>query len=189
VLLLEAGGEYPRLSLGIPLAGMRQSAAHSWKYFTSQQEHLAGRRLSLPVGKVLGGSSSINAMMNCRGSARIFDRWSDAGNPGWSYREVLPFFLKSENQQRGASACHGTGGPLDVADPRHRAPFSEAFLEACFENGIPACDDFNGPAAEGAGFFQVTQKRGERVTTVGRIWDLLANTTACTSPRTRPFRA
>lgn len=120
---------------------------------------------SLSFGKVLGGSSSINAMLYCRGSARSFDRWSDAGNPGWSYRDVLPFFLKSENQQHGLSAAHGVGGPLDVADPRHRAPFSDAFVEACLENAIPACGDFNRPAAEGAGFFQVAKKHGERVTT------------------------
>jgi choline dehydrogenase len=165
VLLLEAGGEYPRLRLGIPLPGMRLATAYSWKYFTCQQRDLAGRRISLPVGKVLGGSSSVNAMMYCRGHAGAFDRWSAGGNPGWSYREVLPYFLKSENQQRGPSQYHGAAGPLAVADPRHRAPFSEAFVEACLETGIPACGDFNHPAAEGAGFYQVTQHRGERVTT------------------------
>jgi choline dehydrogenase len=165
VLLLEAGGEYPRLRLGVPLPGMRLATAYSWKYFTEQQRHLAGRRISLPLGKVMGGSSSVNAMMYCRGRAGVFDRWSAAGNTGWSYGEALPYFLKSENQERGASPYHGAGGPLDVAGPRHRAPFSEAFVEACLEAGIPACGDFNHPAAEGAGFYQVTQKRGERVTT------------------------
>jgi choline dehydrogenase len=101
----------------------------------------------------LGGCSSVNAMMYCRGSARSYDRWADAGGSGWSYREVLPWFIRSENQQRGASEHHGVGGPLDVSDPAHRAAFSEAFVEACLELGMPACPDFNDPAPEGAGFF------------------------------------
>ncbi|MCX6621641.1 MAG: FAD-dependent oxidoreductase, partial [Acidobacteria bacterium] len=165
VLVLEAGGSYPRLALGIPLPGMRQAIAHSWKFFTAQQPHLGGRRLSLPMGKVTGGSSSVNAMMYYRGTARAFDRWSAAGHRGWSYREVLPYFRLAENQQLGASEFHGSGGPLDVSSPRHRAPFSEAFVEACLQAGMPPCDDFNIPAPEGAGFFQLTQRRGERVST------------------------
>lgn len=165
VLLLEAGPEYPRLRLGVPLPSLREGPALSWKYFTRQQRHLAGRRLYLPLGRVVGGSSSVNAMVYCRGSAHAFDRWSDAAGSGWSYRDVLPWFLKSENQQHGASAYHGVGGPLDVSDARHRAPFSEAFVAACLEAGMPRCSDFNVPSPDGAGFFQVTQRHGERVTT------------------------
>jgi choline dehydrogenase len=165
VLLLEAGGEYPRWQLGPPLPGMRRAASYSWRFFTTQQRTLAGRRISLPMGKLIGGSSAVNAMMYFRGAASVYDQWSRMGNPGWSYHDVLPYFRRSENWQGGASALHGAGGPLDVSSPRHRAPFSTAFVEACIEAGIPLCEDFSAPCPEGAGFVPVTQRRGERVTT------------------------
>lgn len=165
VLLLEAGGEYRRLPLAVPLAGMRFITAVSWKYFTAQQPHLADRRLSWPLGRLLGGSSSNNAMMYCRGHRADFDHWSALGNPGWSFREVLPYFRRAEDQERGPSEYHGVGGPIRVSDPRHRAAFSQAFVTACEEIGIPRNDDFNGAEQEGTGFFQVTQRRGARVST------------------------
>lgn len=171
VLMIEAGGKYSRLRFGVPLAGMRATFGGSWKFFTEPQKHLAERRICLPMGKMTGGSSSVNSMMYFRGSARVFDRWSQAGHQGWSYREVLPYFLRAENQERGASEFHGVGGPVDVSDPRHRAAFSEAFVEACLEIGIPWCEDFNGARAEGAGYYQVTQRRGERVSTARSYLD------------------
>jgi choline dehydrogenase len=165
VLVLEAGGPYRRLPLSVPLVGLRAKTAVSWKFVTCPQAHLADRSISWPLGKLLGGSSSNNAMMYCRGHPADFDRWRDLGNPGWAFRDVLPYFRRAEDQERGASEYHGVGGPLRVSDPRHRAPFSEAFVQACEEIGIPRNDDFNAAAQDGAGFYQVTQARGARVTT------------------------
>jgi choline dehydrogenase len=162
VLVLEAGGEYPGLVLSAPLPGMRHMVRYSWKYFTRQQPELGHRRISFPFGKVLGGSSSINAMMYFRGTAAAYDRWCEYGNPEWGFSDVLPYFRKAEHQQRGGSDVHGASGPIHVSDPRHRAPFSQAFVEACLETGMRHVEDFNGPAPEGAGFFQVTQRRGRR---------------------------
>ena len=162
VLLLEAGGEYPGLVLSAPLPGMRHMVRYSWKYFTRQQPELGHRRISFPFGKVLGGSSSINAMMYFRGTAAAYDRWREYGNPEWGFSDVLPYFRKAERQQRGGSDVHGASGPIHVSDPRHRAPFSQAFVEACLETGMRHVEDFNGPAPEGAGFFQVTQRSGRR---------------------------
>lgn len=169
VLLLEAGNAYPRLRLGVPLPGMRSRASHAWHYLTEPQRHLNDRRISLPMGKVIGGSSAVNAMMYVRGAADVYDAWAKAGNAGWSYAELLPYFVKSERRESGASDHHGTDGPMHVSDPRYRAPFSTAFVAACTELGIPECADFNGPDPDGAGFFQVTQRHGERETT-GRAY-------------------
>lgn len=161
ILLLEAGGEYPGL-LSVPLAGMRQITGYSWKYFTRQQAGLAHRRISLPFGKVLGGSSSNNAMMYYRGTAATYDRWEQLGCAGWNFASMLPYFRKAERWQHGSSEYHGGAGPVDVSEPRHMAPFSGAFVEACLERGIPLVRDFNQPSAEGAGFFAVMQRRGRR---------------------------
>lgn len=165
VLLLEAGGPYPRWRLSVPLPSLRQSTDFSWKYFTCQQPSLGYRKLSWPLGRVLGGGSSINAMMYCRGSRSCYDRWAALGSRGWSYEDLLPYFRKSENHRRGSSAYHGAGGPVSVSPPRHVAPFSEAFLEACAELGLRQNEDFNGADVEGAGLFDVTQRRGRRVST------------------------
>ncbi|MBV9406026.1 MAG: GMC family oxidoreductase N-terminal domain-containing protein, partial [Acidobacteriaceae bacterium] len=161
VLMLEAGGEYPRI-LSVPLAGMREAIRYSWKFFTSQQPGLAHRRLSFPFGKVLGGSSSINAMMYYRGNASSYRNWSDASDASWTFENLLPYFRKSERQEHGASEAHGDSGAIHVSDGRHRAPFSKAFVEACLETGMPYVSDFNDGDAEGAGFFQVMQKNGRR---------------------------
>jgi choline dehydrogenase len=161
VLLIEAGGSYPRI-LSVPLVGMREKTTFSWRYFTSPQTGLSARRISMPFGRVLGGSSSINAMMYVRGSPGAYDRWAELGNRGWSFAKVLPYFRKSERFEDGASEFHGECGPIHVSRPRHRAPFSEAFVAACVESGMPATDDFNGPTPQGAGFFHVMQHRGRR---------------------------
>lgn len=167
VLLLEAGEPYSPLRLGVPLPSLRQITRFSWKYFTRQQEALGYRRISWPLAKVLGGGSSINAMMYCRGSRRSYDRWAELGNPGWSFEDLLPYFKKSEDYERGPSPYRGAGGPVSVSRPRHLAPFSKAFVEACLETGMPFNGDFNGEADEGAGFFDVTQRRGVRVSAAG----------------------
>jgi choline dehydrogenase len=163
VLLLEAGSNYPAGLLSMPLPGMSQKEHYSWKYFTCQQEGLAHRRISIPSGKILGGSSSINAMIYCRGNPQNYDRWQELGNPGWSFSDVLPYFQKFENRQQATSDLYGTDGPIDISDARHCAPFSKAFVDACMETGIPPINDFNGYSQEGTGFYSVTQKRGSRV--------------------------
>ncbi len=161
VLLLEAGPEYPAI-LSVPLVGMQQITARSWKYFTVQQAGLGQRRISYPFGKLLGGSSSTNAMMYYRGTRASYDLWQQLGNEGWAFDDLLPFFRRSENWQHGASEYHSGDGPIHVSDPRHKSPLSEAFIEACLEQGWPRNQDFNGPQELGAGYFAVMQRRGRR---------------------------
>ncbi|HSM88345.1 MAG TPA: GMC family oxidoreductase N-terminal domain-containing protein, partial [Candidatus Limnocylindrales bacterium] len=120
------------------------------------------RNLYWPRGKVLGGSSSINAMIYIRGHRHDYDHWRDLGNPGWSYSAVLPFFRASEDQENGASDYHGTGGPLHVTNLRSINPLSEAFLQAAEQCGFQRTPDFNGKTQEGFGFYQVTQWQGKR---------------------------
>jgi choline dehydrogenase len=118
-----------------------------------------------PRGKVLGGSSSINGLLYVRGQHEDYDRWRQHGNSGWGYDDVLPYFKKAENQQRGPDDFHGVGGPLPVSDLTHADPLSAAFIEAAAEIGIPKNPDFNGATQEGAGFFQTTTRRGRRAST------------------------
>lgn len=160
-LVIEAGIEYPA-ALSIPLVGMRQTVNYSWKYFTRPQAGLAQRRISYPFGKVLGGSSSTNAMMYYRGTAATYDRWERLGCAGWNFASLLPYFCKVERWQHGSSQYHGGSGPVDVSEPRHTAPFSRAFVDACLERGMPLVGDFSDPAAEGAGLFPVMQRHGRR---------------------------
>ena len=163
VLLLEAGGPDKKKEIRIPLAFSKLFRSEiDWNYSTEPEPHLNGRRLYWPRGKVLGGSSSMNAMIYIRGNPADYDRWRDLGNAGWGYADVLPYFKRAENQQRGASEFHGVGGPLDVCDLRHRHPLARAFVAAAEEAGFARNDDFNGASQEGAGFYQVTQRRGRR---------------------------
>lgn len=163
VLLLEAGGSDRRDEIAIPAAIVKNfKTARDWAFTTEPQPHLHGRGLYWPRGKVLGGSSSINAMIYIRGNRRDYDAWRDLGNPGWGFDDVLPYFKRAENQERGASAYHGVGGPLNVADQRSPHRFSQAFVEACVQAGIPRTADFNGAEQDGAGLYQVTQRRGRR---------------------------
>jgi choline dehydrogenase len=163
VALLEAGGPDDRREIHIPAAFSKLfKTPLDWNYATEPQEHLHGRALYWPRGKVIGGSSSINAMIYIRGNPADYNSWDTAGNHGWSFGEVLPYFLKSEDQSRGRSSLHGVGGPLRVEDLRTVNPLSRAFVEAAVAAGLPANDDFNGREQFGAGFFQVTQKRGRR---------------------------
>src|SRR6201996_6103108 len=131
-------------------------------YQTEPEPGLGGRQVFQPRGKVLGGSRSINGLLYVRGQHEDYDRWRQRGNVGWGYDDVLPYFKKAENQQRGADEYHGTDGPLSVSDWRHEDPLSEAFVNAAVETGIPFNPDFNGAAQEGAGFFQTTTRRGRR---------------------------
>ncbi len=163
VLLLEAGGPDNKQEISIPAAFSKLfKTPYDWAYFTEEQPHLNKRKLYWPRGKTLGGSSSINAMVYIRGNRRDYDEWHELGNEGWSFTDVLPYFKKAENQERGASAEHGVGGPLNVADLRTVNPLSRAFVEAGVEIGLPRNNDFNGPEQEGVGLYQVTQKQGVR---------------------------
>src|ERR1700674_5757871 len=134
-------------------------------YQTEPEPGLDGRTVFQPRGKVLGGSSSINGLLYVRGQHEDYDRWRQRGNAGWGYDDVLPYFKKAENQQRGADDFHGVGGPLPVSDWRHADPLSEAFVVAAAETDIPTNPDFNGATQEGAGFFQTTTRRGRRAST------------------------
>ena len=168
VLLLEAGGPDTKPEHHIPAAFSRLFKSEAdWAYFTSPQRHAFGRRLFWPRGKVMGGSSAINAMIYIRGHRADYDAWAAAGNDGWGYDEMLPYFRRSEHNERGQSPYHGTGGPLNVADLRDPNPLSLAFVEAAEEAGLPANDDFNGAWQEGAGLYQVTQKHGRRQSAAG----------------------
>jgi choline dehydrogenase len=164
VCLLEAGppdrSPFIRIPGGI-LQAIR-SKQLNWHFWTEPQRHLDDRPRYWPRGRTLGGSSSINAMCYVRGHASDYDQWAKLGNPGWSYREVLPYFRKAENHEPGANDFHGVGGPLNVAAQRDPSPLSRAFIEACAQAGFPATDDFNGAQQEGAGLYRLTQKGGER---------------------------
>ena len=163
VLLLEAGDRDLRPEIHIPVAFSRLfHTAADWDYTTEPQPGAAGRALYWPRGRVLGGSSSINAMIYIRGHAADYDGWADAGCDGWGYADVLPLFKKSEDNVRGASAYHGAGGPLSVVDPQSPSPVSTAFVEAAEAVGQPHNPDFNGAQQEGAGLYQLTQRRGRR---------------------------
>ena len=163
VLLLEAGGPDSAREVQIPAAFSKLfKSAVDWNYATESEPHLNHRHLYWPRGKLLGGSSSINAMIYIRGNPRDYDHWQSLGNAGWGFDDVLPYFLKSENQERGASHFHGSGGPLCVSDLRYVNPITRAFLEAANELGIPGNSDFNGAAQDGAGLYQVTQRHGRR---------------------------
>jgi choline dehydrogenase len=163
VLLLEAGGRDNRKEIQIPLAFSKLfKGPCDWTYFTEPEPQLGNRSLYWPRGKVLGGSSSMNAMIYMRGHRADYDQWRDLGNPGWSYDDVLPYFKKSENQQHGPSEYHGASGPLRVSDLCSPSPLSEAFVAAGEEAGFARNPDFNGAEQEGFGPYQVTQSGGKR---------------------------
>ena len=167
VLLLEAGPKDTNIWIHVPLGygKLFKDKSVNWMYQTEPEPGLDGRVVFQPRGKVLGGSSSINGLLYVRGQREDYDRWRQLGNTGWGYDDVLPYFKKAEDQQRGADEFHGAGGPLPVSDWRHADPLSEAFVAAAAETGIPVNSDFNGASQEGAGFFQTTTRRGRRAST------------------------
>ena len=174
VLLLEAGGDdrptknpsqfLSNLMIHIPVgyASTLKDPKVNWLYQTEPDPGTGGRSHIWPRGKVLGGSSSINAMLYVRGQQADYDGWRQLGCEGWAWDDVLPYFRKAQNQERGACDLHATGGPLNVADMRDGNPISEALIEACDQAGIPRYDDLNGKDQEGATWYQVTQKNGAR---------------------------
>ena len=167
VLLLEAGGTDGGRMFSIPagFAKMTKGVA-SWGWSTTPQKHMKDRVFWYTQAKVLGGGSTINAQIYTRGDRSVYDRWADEhGCDGWSYDDVLPYFIRAESNQRLADGFHGTGGPLGVSDPLAPLPVAYAFIRAAQEYGIPHNSDFNGSVVEGCGFYQVTQKDGRRSST------------------------
>jgi len=164
VLLLEAGPSDDADEIRAPAALNRLfQSAYDWNYATVPQRRAAGRSVYWPRGKVLGGSSSINAMIYVRGNRRDYDCWRDEhGCAGWGYADLMPYFRRAEDNSRGASAYHGAGGPLAVTDLRYRSKACAAFIAAAREQGAAANDDFNGPSQDGVGWYQVTQRAGRR---------------------------
>ena len=164
VCLIEAGPKDSSPVVHVPLGiiGMMHSKKMNWRYYTDNEPNLQSRKLFWPRGKTLGGSSSSNAMCYIRGHASDYDEWAALGNQGWSYDEVLPYFRKSEAQERGGDAYHGAEGPLHVSDLRINNPLSDAFLKAAEQAGHHITTDFNGKEQEGVGYYQVTQKNGQR---------------------------
>ncbi len=164
VCLLEAGPADNSVFIHCPagLAVMAKFELNGWGFNTTPQAALNNRRGYQPRGKVLGGSSSINAMVYVRGQHADYDHWAVQGNPGWGWEDVKPYFLRSENNERGADAWHGQGGPLNVADLRAPNRFSQYFTDAGVQAGHPHNTDFNGATQEGVGLYQVTHKNGER---------------------------
>ncbi|MDX1803243.1 MAG: choline dehydrogenase [Alcanivorax sp.] len=164
VCLLEAGPAdnslFVRLPIGIIL--LMRSNARNWRYYTVPQKALNNRQVYIPRGKTLGGSSAVNAMCYTRGHKWDYDHWAELGNEGWSYKDVLPIFKRSEHYEPGENEFHGTHGKLNVSELRFSHPVSRAFIEAGVEAGYPATDDFNNDIQEGVGLYKVTQKAGER---------------------------
>src|SRR5579875_1618258 len=158
VLLLEAGGPDKGMWIHIPAGFYRNiyNTRIGWGYETEPVPELNGRRIGWPRGKVLGGSSSINGLIYIRGQRQDFDLWRQMGNTGWSYDDVLPYFRRAEDNQRGADAYHGARGPLAVSDLRAPHELHDAFIAAAQEVGYPFNPDFNGAEQEGTGTYQVT---------------------------------
>jgi choline dehydrogenase len=167
VLLLEAGGHDRHFWIHVPLGFARlfNNATVNWLYKSEPEPELNNRQIIQPRGKVIGGSSSINGLLYIRGQHEDYDHWRQLGNAGWSFQDVLPYFKRAEDQERGADELHGVGGPLSVSDVCEPHPLCEAFLDAAEQCGIPRTEDFNGPKQEGAGYFQLTARKGRRWST------------------------
>lgn len=164
VLLLEAGGKDTQMEIHIPAAYSKLNRTKvDWAFYTEPQANVDFRRMFQPRGKTLGGCSSTNAMAYVRGNKADYNHWADLGNEGWSYEEVLPYFIKSENNEQIRDKFHGTGGPLNITFAKvYQTPLALAFIEACKQKGIPENKDFNGEEQEGAGLFQFTIKDQRR---------------------------
>ncbi|MEV5877314.1 GMC family oxidoreductase N-terminal domain-containing protein [Streptomyces sp. NPDC052101] len=166
VVLIEAGRPDDAKEIHVPAAYARLfQSAYDWNLWSEPEPGLGGRRLPLTRGLVLGGCSSQNGMIYIRGNHHDYDSYAAHGAEGWSYEDVLPYFRRSEDNERGKDAYHGTGGPLAVSDGRSRHPLADAFLDACTQAGHPRNPDFNGPCQDGVGRYQLTQRDGRRCST------------------------
>jgi choline dehydrogenase len=166
-LLLEAGpsDRHPWLHIPLGFGRLFTDRRFNWCYATEPQPECHNREVIAPRGKVLGGSSSLNGLIYIRGQAEDFNHWRQLGNAGWSFDDVLPYFRKGEDNERGADEFHGAGGPLAVSDLRDRHPLAEAYVEAALQCGYPRNDDFNGAVQDGAGYYQTTMRNGVRAST------------------------
>ncbi len=164
VCLLEAGGQGNSWTVNIPAACVMSlpTKINNWAFETVPQKGLNGRKGYQPRGKCLGGSSAINAMIYIRGHRQDYDQWAANGCTGWSYNEILPYFIRSENNHRIQNEFHGNDGPLHVSDVQTDSIFHERYIQAAKEQGFPVLDDFNGAEQEGLGVYQVTHENGER---------------------------
>ena len=168
VALIEAGGRDRNPWIHIPAGYYRNvfNPAVTWQYGSGPEPHLDGRTVNWPRGRVLGGSSSINGLLYVRGQSQDFEIWRQLGSVGWGWSDVLPYFKRAEDQERGADDLHGAGGPLGVSDVRmSRRELCDAFIDACEAAGIPRTQDFNGPEQEGSGYYQLTNRNGRRCST------------------------
>lgn len=176
VLLIEAGKTDKKREIHIPAAFSKLfKTEYDWTYHTLPQPAADNREMYLPRGKVLGGSSSINAMIYIRGHRADYDLWADRGNKGWGYDDLLPYFIRSEDQIRGADAFHGTGGPQPVVDPQEPHPISQSLITAAEEAGFSANPDFNGAKQDGFGLYQLIQRNGKRVSAAKAFLDPIKN--------------
>ncbi len=164
ILILEAGGNdsYPWIHIPVGYYKTMHNPKTDWCYNTEPDETMENRSIPYPRGKTLGGSSSINGLLYIRGQEEDYNLWRQLGNKGWSWKDVLPYFIKSENQERGKSEFHGVNGPLAVSDQRIRLDILDSFMNAAEEVGIPKTNDFNKGNNFGCGYFQVTEKNGLR---------------------------
>jgi choline dehydrogenase len=169
VLLIEAGGKdsFPPIHIPLGFAFLMKNPKVNWCYETEPEPNMHHRRIAWPRGKVLGGTSSINGMVYIRGQREDYDHWSELGNAGWSYEDVLPYFKRSEHKAEGANDFHGYGGPLwveDVADEQ-KLDLADIYIQAAIQSGLPYNTDFNGATQEGAGYYQTNIRRGKRQST------------------------
>ncbi len=173
VLLLEAGPPDRSLWIHLPIGYGKTmwSDTYNWRFQTDPDPNMNGRRIYWPRGKTLGGSSSINGLIYIRGQREDYDHWAALGNAGWGYADLLPYFIKSEGNQRGASPFHGGSGPLKVSDIGAQHELIEAFIAGAQQTGVPRTDDFNGATQEGAGYFQLNTHKGWRVSTAKAYLD------------------
>jgi choline dehydrogenase len=163
VLLIEAGppDSVPQIHIPAAVASLGQTR-YDWSYVTAPEPHMDGRFVFLPRGRTLGGSSSINAMIYIRGNRADYDEWLEMGFEGWGWDDVLPYFIRAEDNERGASELHGSGGPLSVSEGRSRHPLCATWLEAAEQAGFRRNPDFNGADQDGVGAYQLTQRGGMR---------------------------
>lgn len=164
VLLLEAGGKDSNIWIHIPVGYYRNinNPDVGWMYESEPDPGMNGRKIAYPRGRVLGGSSSINGLLYVRGQKQDYDHWRQLGNAGWSYDDVLPYFKRSESNERGEDEFHGADGPLKVSDIPDRRAICEAFIEAAVQSGVPRNADYNGATQEGVGYYQTTSYKGRR---------------------------
>jgi choline dehydrogenase len=160
VLLLEAGPSDVAMRLRVPAGGIVGDDRFDWCFRTQAEPQLNNRRIRWPRGKVLGGSSAMNGLLAIRGQPDDYDGWRDLGCIGWSWSDVLPYFIRLENYERGNSDLHGTGGPLPLSVSRRRSFICDVCRDAAVELGIPATEDFNGPTQAGSGYHHVNISRG-----------------------------